>query len=121
MPLKAAELAQQAKVKIYTIFVGPNQRRRDRYMENGEEVLREIASSTNGNYFRARNTQELDQIYKQLDRLEPVEQDKEFFRPRKSLFYWPLSLGLALLTLFLIAQQLQNLIATRGPRRVDHT
>ncbi len=119
MPLKAAELAQQAKVKIYTIFVGPSQRRLDRYMENGEEVLRQIATSTRGNYFRARNTEELQQIYKQLDKLEPVEQDKEFFRPRKSLFFWPLGVGLALLTIWLLATQFRRLIGFRTTAEVD--
>jgi Ca-activated chloride channel family protein len=31
-----------------------------------------------------------------LDELEPVEKDKQYFRPRSELYYWPLSLALAL-------------------------
>lgn len=99
-PQKAAELALQAKVKIYTIFVGPSQRRTERYMESGEEVLRNIAAATGGNYFRARNTEELDNIYKQLDALEPVEQEQAFFRPQKALFYWPLLAALSIVCLW---------------------
>lgn len=103
MPQKAAELALQAKVKIYTIFVGPTQRRSNRFMDNGEEILRSIADATGGYYFRARNTEELDDIYKQLDQLEPVEQDQEFFRPQKSLFYWPVIAALGLMSLWSLA------------------
>jgi Ca-activated chloride channel family protein len=29
-----------------------------------------------------------------LDQLEPIEKDKQFFRPRTDLFYWPLALAL---------------------------
>jgi Ca-activated chloride channel family protein len=31
-----------------------------------------------------------------LDELEPVEKDKQYFRPRSELYYWPLSLALCL-------------------------
>jgi Ca-activated chloride channel family protein len=31
-----------------------------------------------------------------LDQLEPIEKDKQFFRPRSDLFYWPLALALLL-------------------------
>ena len=114
LPQKAAELALQAKVKIYTIFVGPNQRRTNRYMENGEEILRNIANATGGNYFRARNTEELDDIYQQLDKLEPVEQDQEFFRPKKALFYWPVIVALSLMSLWLLGALLQQLLLSKN-------
>jgi len=42
------------------------------------------------------NTEELDQIYTLLDELEPVEKDKQYFRPRSELFHWPLALALVL-------------------------
>lgn len=107
-PTRAAALARQSGVTVYTIFVGPDQRRTNRYMDSGESVLREIASSTGGQYFRAQNTEELQIIYQQLDQLEPVEQDKQFFRPQKSLFYWPLSGTIALTFLWLIAIMLKR-------------
>jgi Ca-activated chloride channel family protein len=61
-----------------------------------EEMLREIAALTAGTYFRARNTEELEKIYRIIDELEPVEQEAETFRPTKALFYWPLGAGLVL-------------------------
>ena len=66
-----------------------------------EEGLQKIASLTGGQYFRARNPQELAGIYTILDRLEPVEQSAATYRPRQALGYWPL-LG-ALLLSFLLA------------------
>ena len=84
-------------------------------MENGEEILRTIADATGGNYFRARNTEELDEIYQQLDKLEPVEQDQEFFRPKKALFYWPVVAALSLITLWLIGSLLGRLLSSRAP------
>jgi len=61
-----------------------------------ENTLVKVAESTGGRYFRARNADELNNIYMLLDKLEPVEKDKQYFRPRSELYYWPLSLALAL-------------------------
>ncbi len=97
-PLKAADLAAQEKVKIYTIGVGsPRSRDLD------ETTLDAIASKTNGRYFRANNVKDLLQIYKLLDQIEPVSQDELSYRPIQELFYYPLSLALllsALIALF---------------------
>ena len=38
----------------------------------------------------------MQQIYADLDKLEPIEQEHETYRPVKSLFYWPLCLALAI-------------------------
>ena len=51
-----------------------------------EKTLTEIAESTGGRYFRARDLQELNSIYSLLDELEPIEKDVQRFRPRKALF-----------------------------------
>ncbi len=65
-----------------------------------EKTLSGIAEATGGQYFRARNPQELVAIYSELNRLEPIEQDAETIRPIAALYYWPLSLafGLSLIT-----------------------
>ena len=69
-----------------------------------EEGLQQIASLTGGQYFRARNPQELANIYALLDTLEPVEQDTEMYRPRQSLSYLPLLIALALSFLLAVRQ-----------------
>jgi Ca-activated chloride channel homolog len=102
-PLKAAELAAASKLKIYTIGVGADEmvvhsffgsRKVNPSTDLDENTLVKIAESTGGRYFRARNADELNNIYMLLDQLEPIEKDKQFFRPRADLFYWPLALAL---------------------------
>ncbi len=109
-PRKAADLAKQAGVKIYTIGVGADEmiqnngffrQRINPSVDLDVESLQYIADTTGGKYFRARNPKDLARIYDLLDQLEPIEQDEEFFRPTRSLFYWPL--GIALLLSFCFA------------------
>ncbi len=118
-PLRAAELAQQAQVKIYTVGIGADEmvtpglfggsfgaRRVNPSIDLDEDSLRRIAEQTGGRYFRARDPAQLLEIYRLLEQLEPIEQDSEVFRPTRALFYWPL--GLALLLSFVLAcKQLQ--------------
>lgn len=98
-PEQATDLAVTAKTKIYTIAFSPYEQEVD------GEAMRYIADMTGGDYFRARNMQELDDIHHQLDQLEPSETDEETFRPVKKLFYWPLALAF-LLSLWLVILQL---------------
>ena len=107
-PLAAAELAARHGLKIYTIGVGADRmqvrslfgsRTVNPALDLDEETLQEIARLTGGRYFRARDVGELEQIYALLDELEPVEQDAKKFRPRKSLYYWPLGLAFVLAAL----------------------
>jgi len=114
-PLKAAELAASHHLKIYTIGIGADEmlvrslfgtRRVNPSADLDEKTLAGIADATGGHYFRARNTEELERIYQLLDQLEPVEKDKQYFRPRSELFHWPLSLAL-LLTAVLAASRLR--------------
>ena len=104
-PVKAAEIAAQEHLKIYTIGIGADEmvvrsffgsRRVNPSRDLDEKTLTAIAEKTGGRYFRARNTNELQQIYQLLDELEPVEKDKQFFRPRSELFFWPLAAALFL-------------------------
>lgn len=99
-PIKAAQLASRAKVKIYTIGVGANGAR-----GLDERTLAEVAKITGGQFFRARNPAELDAIYQELNRLEPVDQDAETFRPTISLFHWPLSIAFILSLIIAVARQ----------------
>jgi Ca-activated chloride channel family protein len=64
-----------------------------------EDTLRAIAERTGGQYFRARDTESLVEIYRMLDELEPVESDAETIRPVDELFHWPLALAWALVVL----------------------
>lgn len=104
-PVKAAEFAAQEGLKIYTIGIGADQlvvpslfgaRRINPSADLDEETLTAIADKTGGKYFRARDTKELEKIYQLLDELEPIARESKSFRPKTSLYYWPLSIGLLL-------------------------
>jgi Ca-activated chloride channel family protein len=112
-PLQAAELAAQEGLTIYTIGIGAEEmlvrglfgtRRVNPSSDLDEETLRAIAEQTGGRYFRARDTAELESIYRLLDELEPVEQDPETFRPVAALFHWPLAGALALIIALLVVK-----------------
>ena len=105
-PLKAAELAAQEGLKIYTIGIGADEvyrqtifgnRRINPSLDLDEATLRKIANQTGGQYFRARNTKELDKIYAMLDELEPLAKEEQFYRPTEQLFFWPLGLSMLIL------------------------
>lgn len=109
-PLQAGDLAARESIKIYTIGIGADAsttnslfgpRTINPSADLDEDTLTRIAVNTGGQYFRARNREELEGIYEILDQLEPVEQEAETFRPTSALFYWPLGAALALS--FLIA------------------
>lgn len=108
-PQKATEIAAAEQIKIYTIGVGAREmavagpfgslfgkRTVNPSADLDEELLQHIAESSGGSYFRAYDTQELQQIYALLDQIEPIEQEAETFIPVRSLFIWPLSLFLLL-------------------------
>lgn len=112
-PRKAADLAKQAGVKIYTVGIGANEmiepgffgmsRKVNPSADLDEGTLTYIADTTGGKYFRAHDPQELAKIYQELDTLEPIEQEAAAYRPRQVLFFWPLSgaLGIGLLLILM--------------------
>lgn len=104
-PLQAAQIAKEEGIKIYAIGLGAEEMIERSFFGShkvnpsadlDEQTLQEIARLTGGQYFRARNVEELNKIYAILDRLEPVVQEESIFRPSKNLFFWPLGLALLL-------------------------
>ncbi len=107
-PLAAAKLARQYGIRIYTIGVGtqglvpiPD--------ENGqivltqfdldEKLLRQIATITGGSYFRAADTEALQKIYAQIDRLEKTQAGARSYMISRPLYRYPLGGALAALLL----------------------
>jgi len=102
-PLEAARLAADNNIRVHTIGVGSESSGSllgralgMRNSELDETTLKSIAEQTGGQYFRARDQRELEQIYRAIDKLEPTEMDDIEFRPLRELFAWPLGLGLLL-------------------------
>ncbi len=104
-PEQAQQLASYYGVKIYAIGVGAEevivdsffgQRKVNPSRDLDEAMLQGLAQATGGEYFRARSTEELQQIYATLDKYEPVSGDEQLRRPQTELFHWPAGLAFAL-------------------------
>jgi Ca-activated chloride channel family protein len=123
-PIKAAELAQQVGLRIYTIGIGAEQlevaslvggrRRINPSADLDEDTLTQIAGLTGGKYFRATDTASLQDIYKLVDELEPVEEPESGFRPIKSYYYYPLGLAVVLLTFMSLVVLLKRIALRRA-------
>ena len=125
-PLQAAELAEHAGITIYTIGIGDDEmivknrffgnRRINPSLELDEETLIAVAEKTGGRYFRARDTKEMEEIYRIIDELEPVEDDYQSYRPIKALFYIPL---LAALLISILSILIRTVISWRTNTAID--
>ena len=125
-PLKAADLARQVGLRIYTIGIGAEQlevnslvggrRRINPSADLDEKTLTQIAELTGGRYFRAVDTAGLQDIYRLLDELEPVEKPEAGFRPVKNLFHLPLAGAFALVAFMCGLGLLQNVFVRRAAR-----
>ncbi|GGP53487.1 VWR domain protein in aerotolerance operon BatA [Shewanella algicola] len=122
-PEVAAQIAAKRNITIYTIGVGAEvferrtifgKERVNPSMDLDEAQLKKLAEMTNGYYFRARNTEELDSIYQQIDKLEPVSRDQLSYRPKSELFYWPLLMSLLISLLIVLQQQWPTLFAPKS-------
>ena len=102
-PAEAAKVAADNDIRIHTIGVGAEavtveglfgKRVINPSKSLDEKTLQEIADTTGGQYFRARNTAEMVEIYDVINALEPTEIDGASLRPLTELYIWPLALAL---------------------------
>jgi Ca-activated chloride channel family protein len=117
-PLEAAKVAAENGVRIYTIGIGGDplnstgpfgMRLLRRPSDLDPQTLQAVADATGGRFFQATDTEQLERVYAELDRLEPSVRDERSYRPMRALFHWPA--GLALLISALI-----GLLHMAGPR-----
>jgi Ca-activated chloride channel family protein len=115
-PVTAAEIAASFGIRVYTIGVGSHGNApvpvqdvygrtvtRNMPVEIDEEVLREIAETTDGAYFRATDNNKLREIYRQVDQLEKTRLDvKQFSRKKEEYFPFLLAAVMLLLTEILL-------------------
>jgi len=111
-PHDAAKMAQKLGVKIYTIGIGhtgvvpfpmedefgrrvlvPQQFRLD------EDLLREIAQSAGGQYFNAKSTKALEEIYAQIDQMEKSKVEETRYTEYTELYLFLAAPGIALLVM----------------------
>lgn len=105
-PLEAAKLAKESQIKIYTVGIGANEmimsgifgaQAVNPSADLDEDTLKNIASLTQGQYFRAQDKKTLMNILEAINQLEPIEAEGKTMRSITSLFYWPLAAALLLI------------------------
>lgn len=102
-PLTAAEIAKSFGIRVYTIGVGTNGMAPYPYPVGGtvqyvnlpveidEKTLTQIAGITDGNYFRATSNSKLEEVYKEIDKLEKTKLNVKEYSKRQEeyrLFAW---------------------------------
>ena len=110
-PMTAAEIAKSFGIRVYTIGVGTNGTARYPYpmpgggvqyvqmpVEIDTKTLSSIAASTDGDFYRATNTQELRGIYKEIDKLEKSKLNVKKYSRRYEA-YQPFALAAVVLLL----------------------
>ncbi len=110
-PVTAAEIAASYGIRVYTIGVGTQGNApipvqdmfgrmvtRNMPVEIDEDVLKKIADTADGQYFRATNNNTLREIYQQIDQLEKTRLDIKQFSKKKEE-YFPFLLAAMLLLL----------------------
>jgi Ca-activated chloride channel family protein len=109
-PRTAAQAAGAFGIRIYTIGVGSEGmapvpvgrglfglRYENRPVKIDEPLLTEIAATTGGKYFRAKDAAALQAIYEQIDRLERSAVEAKAFIRYTEQFRWPLLFGVVAL------------------------
>jgi Ca-activated chloride channel family protein len=113
-PIEAAEIAKKYNATIYTVGVGAGEmmvkeffmtRKVDTAADLDEKTLTQIAEVTGGQYFRARDTEQLENIYETINQLEPVSSDTQTWRPQSEWFRYPLSAALGLSVLLFLLRR----------------
>ena len=115
-PISAAEIAKEYGIKVYTVGVGTNGMAnfpvakdtngnivfQPQKVEIDEKLMQEIATKTNGKYFRATDNKKLEAIYDEIDRLEKSKITENRFMMFDEQFRPWLLIGLFLLALEMI-------------------
>jgi Ca-activated chloride channel family protein len=94
-PLHAAKMAADAGIMIHTIGIGDPQASGESKVDL--DGLEKIAARTGGRFFRAEDSQALQQVYRTLDQITPHQVTTLSHQPKRDLFWVPLALALAAL------------------------
>jgi Ca-activated chloride channel family protein len=109
-PLAAAEAARALGIKIYTIGAGSNDvakfPTRDAFgrrvyitipVDIDNDALQKIADVTGGKFFRAADVDSMQNVYKEINRLETTQVAIKHFQHVREYFVWALFPGLLFL------------------------
>ncbi|MBO3273841.1 vWA domain-containing protein [Pseudomonas schmalbachii] len=96
-PDHAAKIAREKGVVVHTIGIGDPQASGDAKVDL--QTLQDIAQATGGHFFRADDSNALQEVYATLDRLTPHKVKTFSHQPKRDLFWIPLGAALVLLAL----------------------
>jgi len=110
-PLTAAEIAKTFNIRIYTIGIGSRgmapypiqtpfgMQYQQMKVEIDETLLQRISDETGGKYFRATNKKKLEDIYKEIDKLEKSKIKIKEYRKKNDEYLWWGIIAILLLTI----------------------
>nr|WP_231892560.1 MULTISPECIES: VWA domain-containing protein [unclassified Vibrio] len=113
-PIQAATIAKKFHTTIYTIGVGAGKMQVQNFFmtrtvntaqDLDEETLTKVATMTGGQYFRARNAQDLESIYSTINSLQPIQKATQSWRPRTEWFVWPALFGLIFVVITVVIRR----------------
>ncbi len=101
-PLTAGQLAQKMGIRVYTIGIGTNgiapfpiyssngeiSGYQNQQVEIGEDLLKQIADITGGEYFRATDEKKLAAIFQKIDKMEKTKIDVNAYKHHKEEYFW---------------------------------
>ena len=96
-PITAASIAKEYNIRIYTIGIGKNGHAPYPYytpfgkqyqnveVKIDEELLKEVATTTGGQYFRSTKNSSLEEIFKEIDKMEKTKIDVSLYKHTKDV------------------------------------
>lgn len=124
-PRSAGQAAAALGVRIYTVGVGTigqapvptgqglqGLRYEMMPVEIDEDLLTDVARGTGGRYYRATDAASLEQVFRDIDRLEKAPVEHVVYRRHEAAYRWPAALGLLALALEIIVA---GTVAVRVP------
>ena len=113
-PQTAADIAKTLGIKVYTIGVGTKGKApfrmktllgetlRYEYVPLDEGTLKEVAEKTGAKFFRATDTEALETIYREIDKMEKTEVKVKEYTEYFELYPWLLFPALAIVVIELL-------------------
>lgn len=97
-PKEAVILAKEQDIKIYTIGIGKSS-------DYDERLLQTIAKESGGVFFQARDIDDMKEVYKEIDVLEPSPIRSQHYLHKTLFFDIPLFVAIGLLIFMLIRRE----------------
>lgn len=105
-PVEAARVAAQEDIRVHSVAIGDPTTTGEEKLD--EQTLRDVAAAAGGSYFFAADRDSLDSIYAQLDEIETRDLQVDSYRPRRDVYYVPLTLALAIWVFGMTAASLRR-------------